>query len=279
MRERLRGLGGDGAYGGAAIEVIAAALGLTKKEPGERPTAADPAALERLRQTITQSVGSATAMLDRMIADPTVRATVHDVPGLRERPDIIVPRAESMVRATGLALDGGHRTREVGTILQSLLAQLPPADFQRVGPAMLAELAARGTIDSNQISAELAARLGDLGAPAIPVLERLAFASGRRAFAGAIYGLCRVGASAAHLADTVAAQLAGEKRSSGEIHAAAYVTLLRMGRPDLADGDPDADGRYARKHHESWRASVTSASLPSVCISSNGWPRLPGGKS
>ncbi len=279
MRERLRGLGGEGAYGGAAIDVLATALGLSKTEPGERPTAADPAALARLRQTITQSVGSATAMLDRMIADPTVRATVHDVPGLRERPDILVPRADGMVRAIGQALDGGHRTREVGTILQSFLAQLPPSDFQRIGPAVLAELAARGTIDSNQISAELAARLGDLGAPAIPVLERLAFASGRRAFAGAIFGLCRVGAPAAHFADTVAAQLAGQKRSSGEIHAAAYVTLLRMGRPDLADSDPDADGRYARKHYESWRASVTPSSPPSVCVSSHGWPRLPGGKS
>lgn len=278
-RERLRGLGGEGAYGGAAIEAIAMALNLAPRPEGEASVPDDGTALARLRQTVSQNVDNATAMLDRMIADPTIRATVHDVPGLRERPDILAPRAEGMVCAVSKALDGGPRTREVGTILQSFLAQLPPEELQRIGPAVLGDLAARPSIDANQISAELAARLGDLGAPAIPVLDRLAFNSGRRAFAGALYGLCRVGAPAAHLADKVRAQLAGQKRASGEIHAAAYITLLRMGRADLADSDPDADGRYARRHYETWRATVTPASPASVCASANGWPRLPGGKS
>lgn len=279
QRERLRGLGGEGGYGGAAVEAIATALNLTPRPDDEAGIPDDGTALARLRQTVSQNVDNATAMLDRMISDPMIRATVHDVPGLRERPDILAPRADGMVRAVSKALDGGPRTREVGTILQSFLAQLPADELQRIGPAVLGNLAARPSIDADQISAELAARLGDLGTPAIPVLDRLAFNSGRRAFAGALYGLCRVGAPAAHLADKVGAQLAGQKRASGEIHAAAYITLLRMGRADLADSDPDADGRYARRHYETWRATVTPASPASVCASANGWPRLPGGKS
>lgn len=278
-REAVRGLGGEGGYGGASIEVVANALGLSKPPAGMGPPPDDSSTATRLEQTVTQSIDGATAMLDRIVADPTVKATVHDVPGLRDRPDLLAPRADAMVAAVARALDGGSRTREVGRILQSFLAMLPPDDFQRVGPRLLADLAARPHIDHNHIAAELAARLGNLGEPAIGVLEKLAFSSGRREFAAAIYGLCRVGAPAASLADKVATLLVKNKRNHGEIHAAAYLALLRMGRPDLADADPDADAYYARKHYGAWRATVTPESPPSVCASSHGWPKLPDVKS
>jgi hypothetical protein len=128
-------------------------------------------------------------------------------------------------------------------------------------------LAGNAALEPAMVAPELVLRLGDFGAEAAPLLERLAFHGGRPNLVAAIQGLCRIGAPAAHLADCLASELERKRTDSwSERRVAAYIAMLRFGRGDLVERDSDPNARYMRPSYDRWRATVTPASDPSVCL-------------
>ena len=273
MKQRPKGLGGSGAWGAATIEVVARALGLEGSPAVDRRdelAGADTSAVDGL---LERHEGAALANLQRVLEDPTLRATVHDLAGLAERPELLAPRADAMLAAMSAALVHGKGSSETARNLQRLIAALPAAVFSRVGEDVIRRLedgrpqtAAKSRRPVRErIDGALATRLGDLGADALPLLERLAFEHRGESAAYAILGLCRMGAPAANLADRLAAHAGADGNTRSDVRAAAYVTLVRWGRTDLAEalsGPEDASNRrnYARR----W-PGLSPASGPQVC--------------
>jgi hypothetical protein len=274
-REGRQGLGStDPAVPGGLLTVVAGALGLKRSAASERRAEIDAAENPLLETVVERQLDVALANLDRVIADPASGVTRPDVAGLGERPDLLAPRADAMIATLARALDGGAKTRGEGLVLESMLAALDDETFRRVGDSILAVFAARPDLDPDAVERTLPTRLGDLGPAALPVLERLAFAP-RRPREGPFFGICRVGAPAAYLAERVAEAMPKTSRSDAA-HTAAYLALLRMGRPDLADTDPEADSRFMAKRYANMRQTVTPSSPASVCVPYRYWPELDG---
>ncbi|MGL4241298.1 MAG: hypothetical protein ACRCTI_09330, partial [Beijerinckiaceae bacterium] len=117
---------------------------------------------------------------------------------------------------------------------------------------------------------EFMLRISVFAADAMPLLEKFAFHGGRPNSVAAIQALCRIGAPAAHLADRLASELDRKRNGSwSERRIAAYIAMLRFGRPDLIARDSDPDAQYMRAKYERWRTTVTPLSDPSVCLESH----------
>lgn len=271
-RESMRGLGAQGAYGAANIPIVAAAIGLKRSFASERKPTILAQTPHDFNHAILDRSEISLKNLDQIIANPVQRFNIHDVAGLQSRPDLLRSRADAMATAFVAALDTGDKARESVIVLRDLLPLLSVADFERVGPKIVAALDVRQKIGPAMIGNALPVRLGDLGRLAVPLLERIAFPDQERPNGYAILGLCRIGANATQFSKRIADILQKTKRSNSEIHSAAYVTLLRLGRPDLADLDSDADSRYQRKHYDNWRQTVTPESPPDVCLTSDNQP-------
>jgi hypothetical protein len=274
-RSRTHSAGGSEALGGGAVAAVADALRLGARRagpPAEESAQSVAAALDGVTAARTEA---SLANLDRMLVGDEGRFTVHDVAGLKERPGLLAPRAAKMAAAFAAAASGGVATREKASVLRGLLADLDPADFQRIEDRLL-ELYDKGRVTIAASDHDpLVTRLGNLGPRALPMLERN-IGDGGGGNANVILGLCRVGLAAAGSADTVAAVLRATGRSpGGEVHSAAYVALLRMGRADLADSDPDSANGYRKSEYEAVRRSVRPSSPPGVCVDDWGNPRLP----
>ncbi len=269
-----RGIGGTGAHGGATIEIVARALGLVPGSIEERRAELEATSTPELDNLLIRHETAAVANLDRLLADPTLRATVHDLAGLAERPDLLAPRADAMLRAMSAALTYGKGRSETARNLQRLLAHLPDAPFTRIGPALLLALDAGRPVQSDvgrrSVSEEtdgtLLRRLGDLGPPALPTLDRLIFSSPGRPPVDAVLGLCRLGAPAAGMAERLA-QHVRETEPRSDLRFVAFVTLLRLGRSDFAEALVEDSGGYRRTDIEAWRKAVSSDSGPQVCTS------------
>lgn len=279
-REKLRGVGGEGAYGGADVEVIAAALGLTR----QRWTPAELSALgaPTLDAVLAGSEQASIKTFETILADPRVKASSHELRGLAEQPALLARRAEEIVAAVSMAVERGDGDDETLTNLQRLFAALPDAEFARHGPRLVALLErdivpasehirrAKASPKPRRLKVEhtLLTRSGDLGAVALPLLER----NLRQSDPAAVLGLCRMGEPAARLAERLA-DLATEKRRQDGTFRAIYLTLLRLGRADLADRlvPPDEDEyvgetvRVRRSDFPSLRQEITSESPSSVC--------------
>lgn len=266
-REKMRGLGAEGAYGGSTIQIIAQALQLKPSPATERRKTIEESMEPQLGSIVEDRISLSVSNLDRLIADPTRNVTFHDLNGLTERLDTLGERAEAMSTAVIKTLDAGLRSRESSLNLQRMIAVLKPQDFSRVGKGLLAEFETRSTLHRKMFSDELLMRFGDLGPIAIPLLDQLAFVEGNTGSAAAILGLCRIGKPAEKLSEKVAAVLMTTPRVGfyNEQHSAAFVALLRMGRPDLADQDPDAGSYYRAGDYAKLRQTATPESSPDIC--------------
>jgi hypothetical protein len=271
------GVGGNGAYGGATIEAVAGSLGLEKAFAADRREEIEATPVPTLDTIVGRSTDLSLAVLDAVIKDPMRRITVHDVRGLAEQPALLGDRPPAMVAAVGRALANGRSTYETARVLQGILAHLPAPDFDTIGPALIAVLAAQPALDSDILSATLANRLGRLGAPAVPILERVLFANPRRPYRAALYGLCRAGADAAPLAERIASLAStGDRRTrQRDLDVAVYAALLRMGRADIVEREKEASGRFANIPSRMIARAITASSPPEVCADEFDRPKLP----
>jgi hypothetical protein len=267
------GLGGSGPYGGTS-GVIAQALGLEKAFAAERRDEIAAVQIPSLDNIVGESTERSLKVLDEVIANPARRIIVHDVPGLARRADLLGDRLPHMVPAIGRALANGRATFETARVLQGILADLPAADFDAIGPAMLEMLNAQATLNDDTVEQTLATRLGRFGVAALPALERMVFSRPKRPFRAAIYGLCRVGAEAEPLAERVAALAPAGERRNKDLETDVYVTLMRMGRADIVEREKAASDRFASVRDKVIQRGITPASPPSVCTDARNWPRF-----
>lgn len=273
-RESLQGLGAPGAYGSAALALVAKTLGLRESPASERLASfAGRQAAPNLEPIIEQRLRVTLGVLDRVIADPGAASTIHDYAGLHQRPDLISRRAPEIVTAIVAALDIGHsKSLETGRNLQALLAVLPFAEFEPHARVVLGSLEARSKMTEYMIDHRFLARLGELGGTSLSFLERVAFElrgpkgqSLRTYTLPAIEGLCKAGRDAAHLAERIAVVMNASGRRTDGLYTTAFVALLRLGRPDLADIGPDKASPYRAREYQTWRRTITSDSPSSAC--------------
>ena len=109
----------------------------------------------------------------------------------------------------------------------------------------------------------MANRLSAAGAPALPILERLAFEQ-PDSLTRPIYALCRIGSLAGRDGEKIAKYLRGTQRSDDQ-HIAAFKTLLRIGRSDLLENESDAQSQYRSDAYKAWRRTITPNSSMNVC--------------
>lgn len=272
MKQSPRGLGGTGAWGAAANEVIAHALGLAAPAAVPPLDELDRRAKAALDTRLAQHERAALANLDLLLADPKLHATVHHLAGLEDRPDQLAARADAMVTAMAAALAHGKGSSESARNLQRLIAALPGSTFIRVGPSLVqridqgkpAEQPGARRQTSERIDGKLAIRLGDLGPTALPLLERLAFQPKSDSSAEAILGLCRMTSPPANLAPRLAEHALASTNPRSEIRAAAYVTLVRWGRTDLAHNLVDEKQRHGQDYQRRW-PGLTEGAEPEFC--------------
>ena len=265
------GLGGAGPYGGAS-RVVAEALGLEKAFAADRRDEIAALQIPSLDNIVGESTERSLKVLDEVIANPARRIIVHDVPGLAGRVDLLGDRVPRLVPAISRALANGQATYETARVLQGILAQLPAADFDAIGPAMLEMLNAQSSLNDDTVEQSLATRLGRFGAPALPVLERMVFSRPKRPFRAAIYGLCRVGVDAESLAERLAALAPAGERRNKDLETDVYVTLMRMGRADIVEREKVASERFIKIRDKVLQRGISPASPPSVCTGNHNWP-------
>ena len=266
------GLGGPGPYGGTS-GVIAQALGLEKAFAAERR---DEIAAVRSRRSTTRrrkhgALPQGARRGDRQSGTPHHRARSSRTGG---RADLLGDRVPRMVPAIGRALANGQATYETARVLQGILAQLPAAEFDAIGPDLLAVLNAQANLNDDTVEQTLATRLGRFGVAALPVLERMVFSRPKRPFRAAIYGLCRVGAEAEPLAERVAALAPAGERRNKDLETDVYVTLMRMGRGDIVEREKAATDRFSKVRDKVIQRGITPDSPPSVCTDAHNWPRF-----
>lgn len=269
------GFGGQGAYGGATLEVIGEALGLEKTYASERRDEIAATAVPSIEAIVSRRTDLSLKVLDEVIADPKRRITIHDVKGLAERPALLQGRSPAMVEAMGRALANGRASYETARVLQHILAHLPGADFDAIGPALLAVLAPRPSLNDDTVARPLASRLGQLGPSAVPLLERMTFARPKRPFAAAILGLCRAGPQAAPLAERIAQLAPAGNSYDRDLDVAVYVALMRMGRADIVEREKTANTRFTNIRPRIIARAITPTSPPSVCADEGGLPHFP----
>lgn len=206
-----------------------------------------------------------------MIADPAAKpAKSVSFSLLERRPELAAGRAEAMM--TGLERAAGAKAyaRDNGRSLADLMARLPDERFAPLGPRLIAFFAPPfEKYDWRADATRLLARLGDLGADALPVLMRgFEQRNGvRRAQAWALEGICRIGASARDVAGPAlhlfwAARPQPPKEMTGETYRWAYVAMLRLGMKEQAG---PVDQRYYGKWWREKYATVTPASSMEAC--------------
>jgi hypothetical protein len=267
------GIGGEKKYGQAAIEVLPRVLGLEASSAIERRAEILATPEVSPETVVNRSADEALATLDAVIADPTKRITYHDVSDLREDLPLFHDRIPAMITAISRALANGTRTYETARVLQQLLAQLPGTDFVAIGAALLEVLNAEQVINDRTVADTLATRLGELGSPALPVLDKLIFSTPKRPALGAIYGLCRVGSAAADRAEQLAVIASDGRRRDHD--AAIFVTLRRMGREDLIARERAQGTRFSKISKKLDERTITPESPLSACTNERGYPNLP----
>jgi hypothetical protein len=218
-----------------------------------------------------------------------LEAFFRDLPALIKEPQ----RATDARAFTYLPADPEMIARHMGVILggiESLADEMPALDLRRsLADALI--FAPTSALEANRAqilrvaqddriflkSPGLVARMGDLGAPAGPILlkelaraESGVYARGGLAFGdlwvqkmGAVIGLCRAGIAIDSAA--VRAALRDALAQPGDLGESAFVALLRIGDRKSAEAFTASDART-----KSWRAdmlrTVTTASPRSVCF-------------
>lgn len=121
---------------------------------------------------------------------------------------------------------------------------------------------------------KLTQRIGELGAPAVPLLALQAFGVPSQADQNALVGLCRAGVAAQALVPQFA-DLLDKERIGTANHRIAFIALMRMGKPERAlaalRGMVDDNAgrniftRQRTEDYEWWAANVHPASAAEVC--------------
>lgn len=268
-------LGGDARYS-ATMEVIGAALGLERVFAADRREEIAAAQVPGLDRIVRANTDKSLATLDAVIANPAQRITVHDLPGLAEQPELLGDRPARMVEAIRGGLGNGNgkgrANYETARVLQGILAALPAADFDAIGPAMLEMLNAQAFLNDDTVEQALATRLGRFGAAALPAVERMVFSRPKRPFRAAIYGLCRIGAEVEPLAERLASLVPAGDRRNKDLETDVYITLMRMGRGDIVEREKVATDRFTKIRDKVIQRGITPASPPSVCTDAHNWP-------
>ncbi|MCB1520699.1 MAG: hypothetical protein KDJ37_08995 [Hyphomicrobiaceae bacterium] len=272
--------------GGSSLEVVATSLGLeaqTLADLTARLPARTAADIEAdVARTIQQNTALSLQNLDRIIADPSVQLTVHDIRGLKEQPELWRNRVPDMLDALERAMTGQRSMRERAGMLQGLFAVLDDDDYRPVAERTLAILSAHPEISRDVVRDTALERLAIVGEAALPVLDQRIFWSNRRPGSGyregtlryvvskgAILGLCKLGRNAEHLAGRIAAPfLSREGPRDRDARFAAVVTLLRLGRADLAE----AAGKVQPDQSlDAIRSRVGPDSPADVCVNRSAW--------
>ena len=247
---------------------LARALGLKRVSIGERRQGTVPEAVLAMiaRSKVVTPEMAELAAIDEMIANPDAHI-VWDTSPVGDNPAELVARKDAIMRSIERGMDAfpekAHLTSQTGPLLADLLARLPSAEFNGLGPRVLA-LYDR-TEDAPWLwNAELLIRrLGDLGVDAVPHLIDPRATSDDIANAG-IEGLCRVGAPGRAAAEPALLRLWASSRDGWDRdkRIMLYVAMRRMGivPPPLAD-----DKRSQLRQLRTYWADVTPASPARVC--------------
>jgi hypothetical protein len=238
-------------------DTAAKALGLKPIAPITADT------VEQRQMKIEQS--SLDAFRD-FIADPSRPITAANLRDVAKHPDQYNTKASQIAIAIRKVLAGPQPRLDIAANLGEMLARMPDAQFKAVVPQLLDSYATAQQIDTSVIWDQMANRLSSLGAPALPILERLAFEH-PDSLTRPIYALCRVGAAAARDGEQIARYLQKTPRLDDQ-HIAAFKTLLRIGRSDLLESESDAQSQYRSDSYRYWRWTITPNSSMSVCADS-----------
>ena len=235
-------------------DVAAEALGL-------KPTA--PFTLDDAEQRRIDSTTNTLKAFNDFLVYSSQPITAFDLKYLSGHPDLYSARASEIVTAIASTLEVPLPKLEIAAGLGELLAGLPDAQFAAIAPRLLEIYAHAPQLNMDVIWDHMASRLGDLGEPALPVLDRLAFEH-KEPWSRPIYAICRVGVPAARDGERIAEHLRGTLRSDDE-HLAAFKTLLRLGRADLLADEPDAQSQYRSDDYKLWRSTISPSSPSEAC--------------
>ncbi len=234
---------------------------ITAKALGLKPIAAfTPTAVQQRQAEIEQTSLNA---FKRFLADTSSAITAANLRDVANDPKQYEMKSSEIAIAIGKVLTPPNPRLDIAANLGEMLAGLPDNQFKAVIPQLLAGYTAAQQINTSVIWDRMANRLSAVGAPALPVLERLAFEQ-PDSLTRPIYALCRVGSVAARDGEEIAKYLRGTQRSDDQ-HIAAFKTLLRIGRSDLLANESDAQSQYRSDAYKSWRRTITPNSSINVC--------------
>ena len=270
MRWRQNGLGAEGSYGAGNADVIARALGLEELAEAEMIAQARTTLPDALARSIGDHLATSRQNLEGIIRDPSVRLTYHDIKGLHQRIDLWRDRVPDMLDALERAFDGGSKSRERATMLQDLLLKLDKEAYATVNQRILAALTARPALDQDFVRGPTLSRLGELGPPAVPILERYFFQHGRPGV-DAMLGLCKAGTAASGVADRLVREVSKLIGFERDRRFAAYLTLHRIGAAAHAGDVLGEKHRIPENLLRRIAQTVTPASPTSDCISYSKW--------
>jgi hypothetical protein len=197
------------------------------------------------------------------LADPSKPITAANLRDAAKHPEQYDKKSSEIANAIGKVLAPPNPRLDIAINLGEMLAALPDIQFNAVVPQLLAGYTAAQQISTSVIGDRMAHRLSAIGAPALPILERLALEQ-PDSLTRPIYALCRVGSVAGGDGEEIAKHLRGTKRSDDQ-HIAAFKTLLRIGRSDLLQNEADADSQYRSDAYRSWRRNITPNGSIDVC--------------
>jgi hypothetical protein len=265
---------GETRFGRDSI-TLARALGLNRVEIANRQGSDPTSVLARMDQVAEATLTHQRKAIYGIIADPLAKFE-WPTGVVANRPDTLIPLAEPIMvglqRAASYRGDKAAKARESGMVLAELLAKLPSDHFRRIGPRLIAlytkhSAKPRRTGPSSDDYEEshwlweaesLIRRLGDLGAPAIPILMD------SRIFSGAgLEGLCRVGYPAKLQTESILVATWNNHRGLDRADRRnLLVAMRRIGivLPTLARNGPKNE---ASAVHE-W-ADITPKSDPEIC--------------
>ena len=214
---------------------VAVALGL---QPVDWSKLEEREAVAAAARPSAGQIAAELAILDEVIADPVKHNREIAFSALKKTPHSFADRAEAIIRSIETSY-GNPAAWSSGPSLVSLAASLPDPDWLKVAPRLL-DLYKRSNWHWIRKDDALLARLGDLGAPAVPTLVEEY--TDRKA--SALLGLCRAGQPARPIAGPVLLQRVGNPSSRLVNARAEIITLARMGLYDEAMAANDQRGRF-----------------------------------
>ncbi|WP_202396175.1 hypothetical protein [Stappia sediminis] len=248
---------------------LAVALGFKPVAPSDRQASDTKLVLEKIALAKDAAITRQFDILDTIIADPLARVKIWWVELAANRPEALISRADALMsgieRAASVTEEKKReRAGKNGQVIAQLLAGLPRDSFVEFGPRLLFVYSQADNRHWLWDAKPLLARLGDLGADALPYLLNPRALPSRldKAVAG-VEGLCRVGEAARAEAVPILLEMWSKSHDfHREERAVLFVAMRRIGisPPPLSE---DKNGLFAELQAE-W-ADVTPHSPSRVC--------------